>query len=492
MNRKRLLILLFVLLWILSTGYPASGEDTQSARKIILQNGMVVITKEVHSAPVVSIIVGVKVGARNEKLGLTGISHFLEHMLFKGTKKFPPGLISKTLNRLGAHFNAYTSYDLTAFYETLPKDFIKSAMYIESDRLVNSLLDPEEFKHERVVVMSELEGGENDPLESLFKSLRGITFQSHPYHWPIIGYTEDVKRITLEDMRKHYKTYYVPNNAILVMVGDFETERAQYLAKAIFGKIPKGDEPPEVRAKEEPQRCERRVILNRKNCQPFIVIGIHVPNMKDLDTHALHVLDAMLTTGRTSRLYKRLVQGNLCVMVNSYMPTSRDPSACQIYARLRPGISYKNVEDEIWKEIEDIKKNPPSAEEMEKAKTLLKANFFKNCESASEIAQSLCYFEAVGDYTFFDTYVDKINKVTASDISRVARKYFNRKYQNVAWLIPEENEKESSVDFKKQKTKSILVGKKPFISPRACFSGRPKHHHASSQNPPTIKGFKLG
>ncbi|MCL5037228.1 MAG: insulinase family protein [Chloroflexi bacterium] len=491
MRNWRSSTVLFFIILIMLCAFPASAATDSATQRSILPNGMVLLTKEVHSAPVVSLVVGVNVGSRNERLGVTGMSHFLEHMLFKGTEKFPPGEISKILNQRGAEFNAYTSNDLTAFYETLPKDFLKSAMYIEADRFVNSVIDPEEFKHERVVILSELEGGENDPMDAVYKSLGGITFQSHPYHWPVIGYTKDVEQITNDQIKQYYKTYYVPNNAALVIVGDIDTDKVKELAGNVFGKIPKGNDPPPVIAKEEPQTTERRVIVRRNGCQPLVAVAVHVPDVKDPDMHALQVLDAMLTTGRTSRMYKRLVQGNLCVSAGSYMPTAHDPSAWEIFARLRPGVSHQKVEDEIWNEIKNIQAAPPAEEELKKAKTLLKSDFFRNCESASEIAQNIAYYEAVGDYTFLDRYVEKVDAVTAADITRVANKYFDRQYQNAAWLIPEEEKKSTAGSYSSGDYAWNISRFKPSSVPRAFYSERAPALKASRETPPVIGGFNL-
>jgi zinc protease len=242
-----------------------------------LKNGMLVLTREVHAAPVATCWVWYRVGSRNERTGVTGISHWVEHMLFKGTPSMPKGAFDRAIARNGGTFNGFTWIDFTAYFETLPSDRIELGLQIESDRMVNSLFDEAEVQSERTVIISELEGHENYPEHWLGEAVIATAFAVHPYHHPVIGWKSDLRAITRDDLYNHYQTYYMPNNAVLVLVGDFETAAMLDMAERYFGDLPTGPTIPQVRGEEPPQQGERRVVVRRPGPAEYVEVAYHAP-----------------------------------------------------------------------------------------------------------------------------------------------------------------------------------------------------------------------
>jgi len=443
------------MLLILLYSFAPLQAGEAGIEKFTLKNGLTVIIREVHLAPVVNVMIGYKVGARNEDMQTTGISHQLEHMLFKGTKRFPPGMISELLTVTGAEFNAFTSYDLTAFWETLPKDFLALALKIESDRMLNSVLDAKELEKEKTVVLSELKGEENYPEEILSNELRAVSYKAHPYHFPIIGYENTVKNFNRELLMNHYKTYYSPNNAVLVIVGDLESQKVKQQVEEIFGSLPKGKTPPPMICKEPSPLGERKVEIYGETGNPLLMFNLRVPEVKNQDIYALSVLDALLTNGKSSRLYQKLVQGNLATAQSSYLGYNIDPTSWEFYLTLRPESRPEKVEAAIWEEFERFKQQPVEEKELTKAKNLLKADFYRSKESITQQAEYLCWFEIIDSYDFFTTYLDKIDRVTAQEVQTAAQKYLQRDSWSVGLFLPnpasaspQEPEKASSYRLK--------------------------------------------
>jgi len=445
---------IFGLIWLgllCLTGRLAAQET--GITKFTLKNGLTVIIREVHLAPVVNVIIGYKVGARNEDMETSGVSHQLEHMLFKGTKRFPPGMISEILSVTGAEFNAFTSYDLTAYWETLPKDFLQMALKIEADRMVNSVIDAKELEKEKAVVISELKGGENDPEEILSNELRALSFKAHPYHFPVIGYENTVKNFTRETLMSHYKKYYAPNNAVLVILGDVETEKIKQQVEELFAAIPQGKNPPAMICREPKPLGEKNLLIYGETGNPLMMFNFRVPEVKNQDIYALSVLDALLVNGRSSRLYRRLVQGNLATSISSYLGYNADPTLWEFYLSLRPESDPEKVKAAIWEELNKLKDQPIEAKELEKAKNLLKADFYRSKESITQQAEYLCWFEIINSYNFFTDYLQKIDKVTPEDLTKAAQQYLNRETWSAGLYLPKPESKSpktsnSSTSFK--------------------------------------------
>ncbi|MCL5774065.1 MAG: insulinase family protein [Firmicutes bacterium] len=427
------LLLLLILIFSASSVF---GQNAGKIQEYKLDNGIKVLIQEVHSAPVVSVFVWYRVGSRNENVGITGISHQLEHMLFKGTKTFKPGEIDRLLNRAGAENNAFTAEDFTAYFETLPSSNLELALKIEADRMVNSLIDPKELKHEKTVVLSELEGDENNPWFDLYEEVAAAAFKAHPYHWPVIGWKCDVLNYTREDVYKYYKEFYKPENATLVIVGDISAQEALMLAKKYFGKIPSGGPVPQIMCQEPAQQGERRVIVKKEGATTLLHVAYHIPAVKDPDIFPLSIMDSVLTGGRSSRLYKALVETELAAEVGSWVDRHIDPTLFYITVVLRPGVSTEKVEEVLYAELEKLKKEPISDLELKKAVNQVNSSFIYARDSVTSQAETLGYYETIYTYKYIDTFADNLKKVTKEDVMKVAGKYLTPDNRTVGIFIP--------------------------------------------------------
>ena len=441
--RQRAARLTAIILLTIALCVPVLAQEAQ-VRETTLPNGLKILTKEVHAAPVVAFNIWYKVGSRNETFGKTGMSHLLEHMQFKGTKTLKKGEIDKLIQENGGLLNAATWKDWTFYWEVLSSDKLELAMRIESDRMSNSLLDPKEFKSEQTVVVSELEGDENDPDRLMYYGLYASAFEAHPYHWPTIGWSHDVKSLTRDDLYKYYRTYYVPNNAVVVIVGDFDTEKALALAKKYFGGIPSGPTPPKVTEIEPAQAGERDVTIRKAGASYRLLMGYHTPAIGNPDGYVLDVIERILSSGASGRLYKGLVDKQLAISAWASSTGNRNPDLFLLGATARDGVKIEDVRAALLAEVERIKTEPVSDEELQKALNQLEANFVYGKDSVTDQAEQLGYFEAINSYRFIDTYMDKVRKVTKADIQRVAQKYLDTKNLTAATFEPEDG-KQSAV-----------------------------------------------
>ncbi len=414
----------------------SAANITAGVKETILPNGLKVLTKEVRNAPVVSFAVWYKVGSRNEHTGITGVSHLLEHLLFKGTKKYGLGEISRTLFVNGASFNASTYYDWTNYYETLSSDRLELAMQIEADRMVNSRIDKADLDSEMSVVRSELEGRENSPGTLLYQAVQAAAFQAHPYQWPVIGWRTDVENVSRDAIYNYYKTYYGPNNATVVMVGDFETEKALDLVRKHFGKLKRIPEPPQVYTSEPPQRGERRVEVRRAGSLPMTLIAYRTPEAKHPDFYALDALSIVLGEGRVSRLYQALVEKQIASDVDAGAASLRDPYLITVSATARPGVTVEKLEAALLAEIERLKKEPITAEELERVKSQIEASFVFQNDSVTSQANQIGYWAMIDDWRYLSTYLDRIRALKPADIQKVAQKYFVTDARTVGHFIP--------------------------------------------------------
>jgi zinc protease len=417
--------------------------ETGQVKETILPNGLKILTKEVHAAPVVSFMVWYKVGSRNEEFGKTGLSHMLEHMQFKGTKTLKKGDIDRLIRKNGGIMNAATSKDFTYYWETLSSDKLELAMRIESDRMVNSRIDPKDFLSERVVVRSELEGDDNNPDYLTYYEVYSAAFKAHPYHWPTIGWVHDVEGFTRDDVYKYYKKYYKPNNATVVIVGDFDTQKALALAKKYFGGIPKGSEVAKVTALEPEQTGERTSKLRRAGVASRVMIGFHTPEVGNPDIYALDVLQMVLGGGNSSRLYKALVEKQLATDAWAQSGTAKDPDLFTAGATARDGIAVGDVEAALRTEIDRVAREPITDAELQKALNQLEADFIYGNDSVSEQADRLGNMETILSWRYLDTYLPNVRKVTKADVQRVAAKYLVERNRTVVTYIPDRMAPES-------------------------------------------------
>lgn len=420
--------------------------------RTVLGNGLTVITKESHKVPIASFWVWYRVGSRNEIAGTTGISHWVEHMMFKGTPTLSKGEIFRRVNANGGVLNGFTWLDYTAYFETLPSHRLDLALEIESDRMVNSIFQPEEVESERTVIISEREGSENSPAFLLGEELGAAAFQAHPYGHSVIGWKSDLRTMTREDLFNHYQTFYTPNNAIVVAVGDFDS--AALLAKidSSFGGIQAGPEVPRIRTEEPPQRGERRVSVRHPAGVPHFEVAYHAPALSSPDSYALMVLDAILTggkpmgmfgsrgarMGRSSRLYRALVDGGLASGVASSFVATKDPYLFGIEATPRPEVSLDEIERSIFKEVENVQKFGVNPDELSRAMKQVKAQFVYGSESVTDQSYWLGAMEVIDTFETYGRIVERLEQVTPEEVKRVAEQYLVEANRTVGWLIPSE------------------------------------------------------
>ncbi len=436
MRVKNIVILFFVAAWM--TAWPVFGNDMHVAEKV-LPNGLKVLLKEVHKAPVVTFQVWYKVGSRNEKLGTTGMSHLLEHMMFKGTKKYGPKTFSQTVQRNGGNDNAFTGKDYTAYFETFAADRIDISLDLESDRMQNLLIDPKEFEPERKVVMEERRmRTDDDPTATLVEEMTAEAFIAHPYEWPVIGWMADIGTITRDELYNHYRTYYAPNNATIVVVGDFDSGKLLPKIEKSFGGIPRGPAVPRVSAVEPKQLGERRIIVKKQAELATVFVGYHTPDIKHSDAYALEVLQGILSSGKSSRLYKSLVYDKQIALFagGDYDDIANDPNLFSVYAGVMPGKNTEEVEKALYAEIEKLKEAPVTDDELRKAKNQIEAGFIMGQDSVFYQAMLLGQFETVASWRLLEHFVDTVRAVTKEDVQRVARQYFSEDNRTVGILVP--------------------------------------------------------
>ncbi len=413
-----------------------------------LCNGMKVLVSEQRAAPVVAFMVLYHVGSRNEAVGYTGATHLLEHMLFKGTPTFNAQrgtAIARVLHRVGAVFNATTWFDRTNYFAAVPREYLELVMRIEADRMRHALIRDEDREQERIVVRNELERGENDPLNVLEIHTWATAFREHPYHHPTIGWRSDVENVSTERLREFYDTFYWPNNATAILVGDFDREAAFQWLRRYFGAIPPSPHPiPEVYTVEPPQEGERRFVIRRAGEVGALMLGYHIPEARHPDIYPLAVLARLLAGGVTTRLYQRLVDGELAIQVRAAASHLRDPGLFEITAVVRPGVEHGVVERAIREEIARLQDQPVSAAELERAKNKIAAETFYARDGALHFAFALGEAEASADWRWFIEYVPNVRRVTASDVQRVAQTYLYEDNLTVGWFVPKSSPSGSS------------------------------------------------
>jgi zinc protease len=418
-----------------------SAFATEDVRRTVLSNGLVVLTKEVHTSPIVTNMIWYRVGSRNEELGHTGKSHFLEHMLFKGTERFKKGEIDLLTLKNGGANNAFTSHDFTAYYFNFASDRWDIALEIEADRMVNCAFDPEEFEAEKKVVIEELKTGLDSPWGLLVQEQEATAYKIHPYRNPIVGWLQDVERATVEQQQAYYRRYYQPNNAVLVIVGDFNTEDVLKKVDRSFGPIPRGADPDRMRLEEPPQRGERRLSVRWRSKVPRLTIAYHVPQIGDPDTYALQVLAVVLADGKASRLYQRMVEREQTVtFVSAEFGESKDPTLFHIRAEGRGEHSINEIEASIHNELATICSNAVTAHELNRAKHQIEAHFILSRERTLDQAILLGQIETLHGLDYIDSYLERINAITPEDLAHVCRRYLNEDNRTVGQLLSDGHE----------------------------------------------------
>jgi len=432
------IVLLLLLSFVLFVPISEAGLK-ENVFETVLPNGLKVILLENHKAPLVTFQVWYRVGSRNEAWGKTGLSHMLEHMMFKGTEKIGPEEFSRIIQENGGNDNAFTSHDYTAYFENLSADRVQVAIDLEADRMQNLVLREEDFRTERMVVMEERRlRTEDNPQAVLIEQTMATAFEIHPYHWPIIGWMEDIARFTLEDLKTHYRTYYKPFNALLVVAGDFKKEELFPRIEKAFGSYPKGVAPNQEKDKDPTQIGERRILVKKEAQLPSLVMGYHVPNLREEDSYVLEVIATLLSGGKSSRLYQSLVREKRLVLSADadHSLISRDPNLFTLSADLLPGKEVAEVEKAFDQEIERLQRERVGDQELEKAKNQIEASFIFGQDSIFNQAMLLAHHEIAISWKAIDDYIPSIRKVTPEDIQRVAKKYLIQDNRTVGILIP--------------------------------------------------------
>ena len=425
------------ILLILGDRSISMGADPN---EYILTNGMKVLLIEVPKAPVATVQVWYKVGSRNEVMGRAGLSHMLEHMMFKGTARYPKGSFSRIIRKNGGVDNAFTGQDFTAYFENVAADRVGLALELEADRMQGLLLDHSEFQTERDVVKEERRlRSEDDPQGALVEALFAQVFMSHPYRWPVIGWFADLDAMAIEDLQRHYDTFYSPNNATLIVVGDIKADTLLPMIKRLFEPIPRGPSPKHVLPPEPEQRGERRFLLKREAQVPFVMTGFRIPNYSSDDSYALDLLESILSHGKSSRLYQSLVYDQKMALAvgADYSLLQTDPGLFYFYAVVNPGTKVEAVEEALQREVLRLQNEPPSELELQRAKNQVEASRVFEQDSNFRHAMLMGQAETVGaGWRRINQFVEHIRAVTAQDIQRVAKQYLTPDSRTTGILIP--------------------------------------------------------
>ena len=420
-----------------------------SVQKHTLDNGLTLVLKESRFAPVTTFWVWYRVGSRHEVPGITGIAHWAEHMLFKGTDAFPKGEIDTQIARAGGSMNGFTWLDFTTFFETLPADRVDLGLRIEADRMAHSLFDPEEVELERTVIMSERQGAENEPTFLLGEEVVGAAFRVHPYHHDTIGDMCDLERITRDDLWEHYQRYYGPDNAIAVAVGDLDSTEMLSAIERHFGPIPRRTDPRQVHRPEPAQQGERRVSLEGPGNTAYLQAAYHAPAASDPDFFSLMVLATILAgapaltifgggaPNRSSRLYRALVDTGLAAGVSGSLYPMYDPFLFDISATVRVGRTAEEVEEALDAELERASGQPVSEDELLTAIKQAKAQFAYSSESVTNQGFWLGWSSVVADTGWFASYLESLSAVTVEDVQRSAQSILVKRNRTVGHYLPQ-------------------------------------------------------
>jgi zinc protease len=420
-------------------------------RETTLDNGLKVLIREEHTAPLASVWCWYKVGSKDERPGLTGVSHWVEHMNFKGTTNIPRDQVKGIIEQFGGTWNGYTWIDQTTYLETATRDALDRMLFIESERMANCLYDPEDCESERTVIISELQGGENDPDQLLDQELTATAFKAHPYRHPTIGWLPDLQTMTRDELYGYYRRYYLPNNATLVIVGDVDTDQALRRVEHYFGGIVHGAEPDRIRTVEPEQTGERRVTIRREGTTAYLKAGYHAPSVNHPAFLPLLILDAVLTGAkglnlwssfrvpapqRSARLYRALVEHGLASTVSGALLPTADPFLYTISVTAMDGTPLAAVESALLEEVDGVRRDGVTPAELAKARAQLKARLVFDSDSVTNIAHQIGYFETIGGTEVFDRLPASLTAVTIDQVADAARLMLAPANRTLGWFEP--------------------------------------------------------
>jgi zinc protease len=417
----------------------------------ILDNGLRVLIQEMHTAPLASVWCWYRVGSKDEPSGQTGVSHWVEHMNFKGTTNIPREKVKGIIEQFGGYWNGYTWIDQTTYTETAIRDALDRMLFIEAERMANCLYDPADCESERTVIISELQGGENDPDTLLDQELTAAAFKAHPYRHPTIGWLSDLETMTRDDLYGHYRRFYVPNNATLVIVGDVDTQDAVRAAARHFGGIAAGEVGRRPHTREPEQFGERRLALQREGTTAYLKIGYHAPAIGDPDFFPMLVLDAVLTGAkgislwasfrtpppqRSARLYRALVDAGLASSVSGGIVPTAEPFLYTVSCTATSGTPLARLEDAALAAIEGVRERGITAAERDKAVHQLRARLVFENDSVTNIAHQLGYFETIASWRILPTIRDRIEAVTVEQVAAAAAERLKPVNRTIGWFEP--------------------------------------------------------
>jgi len=428
-----------------SAGAQSASPITDRNFKVerhVLDNGLVVLLHEDHSVPAVTFWQWYKVGSRNERPGITGLSHFFEHMMFNGSKNVPPKEYDRIIESNGGTSNAFTSRDMTAYYEDIASDRVGVLYRLDSDRMADLTLEPKMVKSEIEVVKEERRlRTDNSIFGMLDEQMYATAFNASPYNWPVIGWMRDLETASRDDLVAYYRTYYAPNNCILVLAGDFDSKVALKQITDAFGKIPAQPQPAPPVNSEPEQRGERLAKVHYPAQQITFMGGYKAPSVADEDHVVLDVLSSILGDGESSRLYRALVYDKqVALAAGTYYQTSLEPTLFEFYVMMKPGETADTgigILDEVF---DKLKQEGPTARELQKAKNLLEAQFVKQLKTNNGAGQTIAFYEHIyGDYRRMFSAIDRYKAVTIEDCKRVAQKYFTPLHRTIVEIVPDED-----------------------------------------------------
>ncbi|MDP5206601.1 pitrilysin family protein [Alishewanella sp. SMS8] len=423
------------------TALPTLANTAGQVQQFTLENGMQILVLEDHSIPNANMYLFWKVGSRNEAPGITGISHFFEHMMFNGSKKYGPKMFDQVMEAAGGANNAYTTENLTVYTNWFPNTALETIFDLEADRIADLDIDPDMVASETGVVISERSTGlENSNYRTLSEALKGVAFQAHPYSWSVIGHESDIQSWDIKDLEQYHKTYYAPNNAVVVIAGAVTLAEVKRLAEQYFAPIPAQPAPRAVKTVEPEQTGERRVFVTKASATSAnIMLGYHVPATSDADYYALELLSTILSSGNSSRLHQALVEQQLATNVFTNVPLSFDPNLFYIYAVARPGVAASTLEQALLQALSALAQNGVTANELEKAKNIQLMNFYREMQTINGKADNIGTYQLYfGDYRKLYQTAELFNQVSAADIQRVAARYLTRANRTVGILAANE------------------------------------------------------
>ena len=445
-----IVFLIFVFSGCAHTAVNAVADEGGYFHEEVLSNGLKVFAIKEPNAPLSVFQIWYNAGSINEQIGKTGLSHLLEHMMFKGTPRYGPNTFSRMIKRAGGIDNAGTTKDFVFYYQKLAPDRLDLSIELEADRMRNLIMDPEETLSERDVVMEERRMRyEDDPQSLVYEEVVATAFKNHPYRWPVIGWMTDLKTITRDDLMDYYRTRYVPNNAMIVVAGDIDISLIMAKIKKAFGDISRGPEIEKLNVREPEQRGEKRVYVKKEAELPYVLSAYKAPNLLQDDSYALEVLASVLSDGKSTRIYRSLIDKQQIALSAgaSYSGIhNKYPYLFYVYGTALPGKKIEDVEAALYEEVDKIKKTPPAEREVQKAKNQIEADFIMNQDSIFYRAMIVAQFELIGDWKLKDKYLEGIEKVTPGDVQRVAKKYLIEDQRTVGILVPIQNSKLKTQD----------------------------------------------